>query len=60
MDLIYDFLSMGGYAVFVWSSYLVVICVLFMLFYISRLRFKRVMHNLNKVEKLNDEGSIEA
>ena len=60
MEIIYDFLGMGGYAVFVWSSYLIVVCVLFMLFYISRLRFKRAIQNLNKVEKLNDEGSIEA
>ena len=59
MEIIYDFLGMGGYAVFVWSSYLIVVCVLFMLFYISRLRFKRAIQNLNKVEKLNDKGSIE-
>ena len=59
MDLIFKFFSMGGYAVFVWPSYLLVAIVLAVLMIISRRRLKQRLDDLAQCEKTGNEGEIE-
>ncbi len=59
MDLIYQFLSMGGYAVFIWSSYLLVIIVLVTFMILSHRRLRKRLDELADCEKTSSGEKIE-
>ena len=59
MDRVLIFLEMGGYAIFVWSSYFIVAGVLLGFFNFSYRRLNRVRRKLGQSRKINDRDSLE-
>ena len=51
MDSINEFLDMGGYAAFVWPSYLIVAGVMAALWLASRRRLKQTAEDLARLEE---------
>ncbi|MBL94850.1 MAG: hypothetical protein CFH06_02035 [Alphaproteobacteria bacterium MarineAlpha3_Bin5] len=59
MDLISQFLSMGGHAVFIWSSYLLVFIVLVTFIILSYRRLRKRLDELAEFEKIGSGEKIE-
>ena len=53
-----EFLSMGGYAAFVWPSYGITALVLIANYWWIRSRHRRVLENLRRQEPVQDEAEI--
>ncbi len=51
-----EFLSMGGYAGYVWSSYGIAMLVLFLNLLISRRRHKSVLRRLRRLHRADSQA----